>query len=180
MANVNEAALSRTVIEIVYYTMSRKEQSQRRVNPYCIWYFKDAFYLIGYCHMREDLRVFALDRIKELHITEETFSMPESFDPEELMGSSFGIFKGAPTKVAIRFDAAVAGYIEEKQWHETQKITCQDDGSLILEMVVAGIEEVKHWILTWGAKAEVLEPKSLRDNIIAESKALLERYQREQ
>lgn len=178
MAQVNEAALSRTVVEIVYYTMSRKEQSQRRVNPYCIWYFKDAFYVIGYCHVRNDLRVFALDRIKELHLTDETFSMPESFDPEELMGSSFGIFKGAPTKVLIRFDPAVAGYIEEKQWHESQKLLKNKDGSLTLEMVVAGVEEVKHWILTWGAKAEVVEPQSLRDDIIAESKALLERYER--
>ena len=176
MSQLTNASMKKHVVEIVYFTMSRKEESQRRVNPYCIWYFKDSFYLIGYCHVREDLRVFALDRIKELSLTEETFSVPESFDPEELMGSSFGIFKGAPTKVVVRFDAQVAGYIEEKQWHETQEIIHHDDGSLILEMVVAGVEEVKHWILTWGAKAEVLEPKSLRDDIVAESKALVRRY----
>jgi predicted DNA-binding transcriptional regulator YafY len=102
--------------------------------------------------------------------------MPESFDPEELMGSSFGIFKGAPTKVVVRFDADVSGYIEERQWHETQRIDYEDDGSLLLEMTVAGIEEVKHWILTWGSKAEVLRPSSLREEIVAECKAMVKRY----
>jgi predicted DNA-binding transcriptional regulator YafY len=176
IANVNEAALNKTVVEIVYFTMSRQEETRRRVNPYCLWYFKDSFYLIGYCHVREDLRVFALDRIKEFRHTEETFSVPESFDPEELMGSSFGIFKGAPSKVVVRFDADVAGYIEERRWHETQRIFYEDGGSILLKMVVAGIEEVKHWILTWGAKAEVLEPTSLREQIVAEGKAMVERY----
>jgi hypothetical protein len=54
----------------------------------------------------------------------------------------------------------VAGYIKEKIWHESQKIEQQNDGSIIFEPEVAGTEEIKFWIMSWGASVLVLEPKS--------------------
>ena len=60
---VNDAATNRKTIEIVYYTMSRKKESRRKVDPYRIWFFNGTFYMIGFCHMRSEVRIFALDRI---------------------------------------------------------------------------------------------------------------------
>jgi predicted DNA-binding transcriptional regulator YafY len=89
---VNEAAINRRSIEMVYYTMSRKKESKRRVDPYKIWFFNGTFYLIGLCHMRNEIRIFALDRIKMLHQTSDTFEIPEDFNLDEFIGSSFGVF----------------------------------------------------------------------------------------
>jgi predicted DNA-binding transcriptional regulator YafY len=66
-----------------------------------------------------------------------------------------------------------AGYFKEKIWHDTQEIISQKDGSIIFEAEVAGTEEIKFWVMSWGSKAEVLEPQSLREEIRAESEALL-------
>jgi predicted DNA-binding transcriptional regulator YafY len=176
LKQVNEAAAARKTIEIVYYTMSRKKVSRRSVDPYRIWFFNGTFYLIGFCHMRDEVRVFALDRIKLLHQTKKTFEVPEDFDVEEFVRPSFGIYQGPLTKVKIRFSPEVAGYVKESIWHESQKITDEKDGSILFEAEVAGTDEIRFWVMNWGSKAEVLEPASLREEIRFEAAAMVSTY----
>jgi predicted DNA-binding transcriptional regulator YafY len=173
---VNEAALKKKTLEIAYHTMGRKRPTRRKVDPYRIWFFNGTFYLIGHCHLRGELRTFALDRIKMLHLTKESFKIPEEFNLEEFMRPGFGVITGEPTKTTVWFDADIAGYIKEKIWHESQVIHPQDDGSIIFEVDVAVTDEIKSWIMGWGAKAEVLEPESLRGEIREEVGGMLERY----
>ena len=173
---VNDAAVNRKSIEMVYYTMSRRKESRRRVDPYRIWFFNGTFYLIGLCHTRNEVRIFALDRIKMLHQTKETFKIPEDFSLEKFTGSSFGVYQGEPTYMKVWFHPDVSGYIKEKIWHESQKIHIQNDGSIIFEAEVAGTEEIRFWIMTWGSKAEVLEPASLREEIRTEAEKMAGRY----
>jgi len=174
---ISDATINRRIIEIDYFTMSRKEKTRRKVAPYKIWLFDGAFYLVGNCGLREDIRIFALDRIKSLELLDETFEMPEDFKVEDFMRASFGVFHGKPQTVRIRFAADVAGYISEKIWHDTQKIVPQNDGSLIFEARVAGTDEIKFWLMTWGSKAQVLSPAALRDEIMSEAEAMLQNYQ---
>lgn len=174
---ISQAIVDRQIVEIDYYTMSRKKKTRRKVAPYKIWFFDGAFYLVGYCGLRKDIRIFALDRIKALQLTDETFEMPEDFKVENFMQTSFGVFHGKPQNVRIRFAAEVAGYISEKTWHRTQKINPQKDGSVIFEARVAGTDEIKYWLMRWGSKAEVLSPASLRDEMISEAQNMLRCYQ---
>ena len=175
---VESAAVSRRTIEMVYYTMSRKKETRRKVDPYGVWFLNGTFYLIGFCHMRREIRIFALDRIKMLHQTGDTFDVPEDFSLEEYTGPSFGVFQGEPVKVRIWFSPDVAGYVREKIWHETQEIHPQDDGAVIFEAEVAGTAEIRFWIMSWGSDAVVLEPESLRDEIRSEAEAVLQGYGR--
>ncbi|MEW6079597.1 MAG: transcriptional regulator [Thermodesulfobacteriota bacterium] len=173
---LNRAIADHRAMYITYFTMSRGEDTRRRIDPYSMWYFDGSFYVIGYCHSRKDIRVFAVDRIKAFRVSAETFQRPEKFSGGEFMKTSFGVFQGKPTRVRIRFSAAVAGYVREKKWHESQVLTDNPDGSVDLEMEVAGIREIKLWILGWGAQAEVLFPEALRKEIRAEIRAMKARY----
>ena len=175
---VNDACAGRRSVEMIYYTMSRRKESKRRVDPYRIWFFSGSFYLIGFCHLRKEIRVFTVDRIKMLHLTEEKFEIPEDFRFEEFIGRSFGVFQGEPVHVRVRFSPDVAGYIKEKIWLSDQKIEALDDGSIIFEADVSGTDEIRFWIMSWGSKAEVIEPESLRQEIQEEAEALLDRYSR--
>jgi len=176
IGTVSEAAIQKKVVEIVYYTMSRKKETRRKVAPYKIMFFDGTFYLIGNCRLRHDVRIFALDRIKTIQHTDETFEMPDDFNIDDFMKSSFGVFHGEPVRVRIWFAAGIAEYIREKIWHETQKIETQKDGSIIFEAEVAGTKEIEFWVLKWGAKAKVLAPESLRDEIRSEIEAMREIY----
>ena len=127
--------------------------------------------------MRNEVRIFALDRIKMLHQTKDAFAVPEDFSLEDFMGSSFGVYQGEPVYIKVWFHLDVAGYIKEKIWHESQQIHPQPDGSIIFEAQVAGTDEIRFWIMTWGSKAEVLEPESLREEIRAEAERMAKRYE---
>jgi len=176
---VNEAALNRKSLDMVYYTMSRKKESRRKVDPYKIWFFNGTFYLIGFCHVRGEVRIFALDRIKMLHQTNETFEIPEDFSLEDFIGPSFGVFQGEPVHIKVWFSPEVAGYVKEKVWHQSQKIHPQEDGSILFEADAAGTDEIKFWIMSWGSHALVLEPESLRDETKTEAELMAGRYARE-
>jgi len=173
---VNDAAIKKRSIEMAYYTMSRKKESKRKVDPYKIWFLNGTFYLIGHCHVRDEVRIFALDRIKMLHQTKDTFEIPEDFSFEEFIGPSFGVFQGQPIHIKVWFSSDVAGYIKEKIWHDTQEIEDQTDGSIIFEAEVAGIDEIRFWIMSWGSHALVLEPESLRNEIKAEAEVMVGKY----
>ncbi|MBW1999657.1 MAG: transcriptional regulator [Deltaproteobacteria bacterium] len=173
---VNDAAINKRSIEMVYYTMSRKTESRRKVDPYKIWFFNGTFYLIGFCHVRNEVRIFALDRIKMLHQTKDTFEVLDNFSLEEFISPSFGVFQGEPVHIKVWFSPDVAGYIKEKIWHKSQEIYPQGDGSIHFEAEVAGTEEVKSWIMSWGSHALVLEPESLRSEIKAEAEVLIREY----
>jgi predicted DNA-binding transcriptional regulator YafY len=112
-----------------------------------------------------------------LHQTKESFEVMGEFDFEEFLRPSFGVYQGKPVKVRIWwFSSEAAGYIKEKIWHDTQEIVPQKDGSIIFEAEVAGTEEIKFWVMSWGSKAEVLEPQSLREEIRLEAEGMAEKY----
>jgi predicted DNA-binding transcriptional regulator YafY len=170
---IKDAALNHKTVEMVYFTMGRRKEGRRKVDPYRILFFNGTFYVIGFCHLRKDCRTFALERIKMLTTTDERFIVPEDFRLEDYMGAGFGIIGGSPEKVKIWFSPDIAGYIKEKTWHESQVINQQRDGSIIFEADMAITEELVSWVISWGAKAEVLEPQALKDRIHAEVLAML-------
>jgi predicted DNA-binding transcriptional regulator YafY len=80
--------------------------------------------------------------------------------------------------VRIHFTKDIAGYITEKSWHPSQRLSARADGSVVFEAEVAGTEEIKHWIMKWGGKAVVLAPQSLREEIRREAETMARNYQR--
>jgi predicted DNA-binding transcriptional regulator YafY len=163
---------------MTYRAMRDGAETRRRVSPYRLLFFEGAFYLIGYCGLRHDVRVFALDRIQRLDLTDEPFQPPAEVILDDFLKPSFGVYLGPPTSVRVRFTPKVAGYLTEKTWHASQKFQPQADGSVIFEAEVAGTEEIKRWILTWGAQAVVLEPPALREELGREAQALVRCYPR--
>lgn len=109
----------------------------------------------------------------------EEFEVPDGFSLDDFLKPSFGVFQGEPTKVKILFDKEAAGYVAEKVWHDSQKLSPLVDGALLFEAEVAGTDEIKFWVLNWGSKALVLEPESLREEIREEAAAMLGRYEKE-
>jgi predicted DNA-binding transcriptional regulator YafY len=174
---INDAAVNRRTIDMIYRTMSRGgEENRRQVDPYRIMFFDSTFYLIGHCHLRAEVRMFVLDRIRMLKVTDHTFEVPGDFDLQTYMESPFRVIHDRPVRVKIRFDKEVAGYIKEKIWHHSQKIEQQKDGAILFTAEVAGTDEIEHWVMSWGQKAEVLAPDFLRDRIAEELRQCLRIY----
>jgi len=173
---INQSIIAQNMLRIDYFTMSRKRRSSRRVAPYHLWFFDGSFYLIAYCYRRKDVRVFAVDRIRSIDALEESFRRPDEAVVDSFMETSFGVFRGENVRVKVWFSPKVAGYIREKNWHATQKLSRLENDALLFEAEVAGTEEIKHWIMQWGSQAVVLSPDTLRTEIQTEAAALLQRY----
>jgi predicted DNA-binding transcriptional regulator YafY len=172
IAQVNNSAVAKHTLTIHYHTMSTNKDSIRRVDPYLVWFFNGAFYLIGYCHTRHDVRTFAISRIKKIEPSKTVFTVPKDFSLEQYISSCFSLFHGEMQKVKIQFSPQAAGYIQEQIWHKSQQITNQDDGSIIFEAEVAGTSEIKSWIMSWGAQAKVITPKELQQEIVKEARIM--------
>lgn len=157
-------------LEIVYWTASRNETCRRIVNPYHLASVDGDWYLIAYCHRREEVLMFAPPRIRELRETGEMFERPADFRINEYLDAGFRKVRGSgPAKtVRLRFAPHVARYVTEKRWHPTQKQRRHADGTLTLTIRVNHLLEVKRWVLSFGSDCEVLGPAELQAEIGAE------------
>lgn len=175
-ADLSLALTSRRTVWMEYYTASRDENTEREINPYHLHFYDGVWYCIAYCHLRQQVKIFALDRIGDYRLTDRTFEIPADFNLQQYLSSGFRIERGGePRDVVIRFTPEQARYIRGKRWHSTQVLEEQPDGSLLLRMRVGGLGEVKRWVLQYGASAEVLAPPELR-HLVATEAALLASY----
>ena len=72
----------------------------------------------------------------------------------------------------IRFSRDQAPYVTERHWHDSQRFLPQDDGSVMMELQVGNLWEVKRWLLGWGADAEVVSPPELKQQMLNEIEAM--------
>lgn len=171
-----EAWAKRRVVQIEYDSGvydPKKRPRKTRVRPLAIEpsALTHALYLIGYDESRKARRTYKVERILSASLTPETFIPPETESPaRELLKAWDVIADEDPVKVVIRFSPAVAKRAAETRWHPSQVLEPQADGSLLWRGQIAGMREIRIWILGWGADAEVLEPTALRDEVAAELK----------
>ena len=92
------------------------------------------------------------------------------------MGQQPRLFRQWILHVKVRFSSVVAWYVQEARWHESQKLTAQNDGSIVAEFELDHTEEIKRWILSFGRHAVVLEPEELQAEMLEELDALRELY----
>ena len=176
IAQVNEAVVRLRVIEMRYYSMSSRRETTRKVDPYKIWFFNGTLYLVGWCHVHDEIRMFVLDRIRLLHVTKERFIPPDDFDLDAYLGESFGVLRTDPERVVIRFDLSLERFLRENVWHPSQEFSRDEGGNLLLTIEVGGLTEVMSWVLGFGRQAEVLEPDHLREAVAEEARAVVDRY----
>ena len=121
-------------LSMVYWTASRNETQKRTFDPYdLVLAPDDDWCLIGHCHLRNDIRLFKVQRVRSAVETGECFCRPAGFRARDYMAESFGTIRGdGDFHVVLRFTQAYAGRIAEKQWHATPMTNL---GGLCLELL---------------------------------------------
>ena len=173
---LTQAIEDQRTIETDYYTASRQAFSRRKIDPYHLRLFDGAWYCIGYCHERREVRTFALDRMTGLEVTGESFKVPVDFSVEEYLAGSLATERGEPRKVVIEFDRSEVPYIRGRQWHHSQTLEELSDGTLRMTLTVGGLGEVMRWVMSLGSHAWVVEPEDLRERIAKEVEAVRKKY----
>ncbi|MEB3884072.1 WYL domain-containing protein [Lyngbya sp. CCY1209] len=159
---------------IRYFSPKKQTPTERYVDPYALDIYRASNpYLWGYCHLREEIRSFRVDRIRELKVLEETFERDPTFNLKEKLRDSFQYeVGGEPVDVVIDFDAETAPYITERTWHGTQTIEERPDGSIALRFTAAGLNDIKRWVLGYGKGAIARHPPELVAMLREETNAM--------
>jgi proteasome accessory factor B len=167
----------RRITHITYQSLQATEAVTYDVYPLGMVSHGQSLYLVGWAPRRERLQHWKVDRIEDVEVTPLQFQQPEGFDLRQHLAKSFGIFHdGGAVHVKIRFSPTVARYVQEGRWHETQRLTRQPDGSLLAEFDLCATEEIKHWLLSFGQHAVVIEPVSLAEEMRDEIEKMSRTY----
>jgi predicted DNA-binding transcriptional regulator YafY len=176
-AVIAEALARRQQLRIDYHARSDDRMAQRIVSPQRLTLYRDNWYLDAWCHLRNDLRIFALDRIIAAERLDAAARAVADEQLNDILATSYGIFSGKPTATAVlRFSAHAARWVAAETWHPQQQDTPGDDGGLIRRLPFHRSEELAMDLLRHGADVEVLEPASLREAVIDKLRAALSRY----
>jgi predicted DNA-binding transcriptional regulator YafY len=169
---IQTGLLERRSLRMRYYSFERDAETERDVDPYHLTHFNGGLYLVGHCHLRDAIRVFAVERIRAVAIFRRRFEIPAGFDAKEYLDKAWGILQGDLVTVRVVFSPRVARYVKERLWHPSQRVRDLPDGRLEMTLRVADTLEVRRWILGYGTEAEVLEPEALREAVRREAKEL--------
>ena len=166
---VVQGCVYRRPLQLRYRTRTGWEYGCR-FEPWTIVLYRDGLFV----HGRQDageaggLRLLAIDRIEEASLLRgESFDVPEDYDPEACFADQLGLWQdgGEPERVRIAFTRRAARNVRERRWPGQVGWSDREDGRSVLELRIPVTPEVRTWVLTWGAEAEVLGPPGLRDDV---------------
>ena len=174
---VGSALLNRKRLQIDYFAKGKGELSQREVSPQRLVYYRNNWYLDAWCHLREDIRAFALDSIRRAEILEKKAKAVPAKSLDAVLGAGYGIFSGKDVRWAtLRFTAERARWVAGERWHPQQQGRLLADGSYELKLPYSKDPELLMDILKFGADCTVLAPKELRERVAAEVRKMAEAY----
>lgn len=164
---IKKAILNKKLIEFVYYNTNGQE-TQRIVEPLQIWFKDKSWYLIGFCRLKENYRIFKIARIKEIKILDEYF---ERQLPKEQKEEKHN-FKSILIELKINKKMAYRVYDE----FEKEEISKKDDGNFIVRVEYPEDEWVYGYILSFGEYAKVLSPDRAKNIIRNKLEKMLKNY----
>jgi len=179
LTDCDRAVRNRQRIQLLYHGANSDVETDRIVQPYFLHFANGEPFLITYCEWRKAIRTFALGRIRQYRVLPEdhAYVPPQNFDVDAYLARGLSLRHDEElVTVRMRFSPYQARWIRERRYHASQQTEEQPDGSLVLSMEVAGTEEVRRWLLGYGADVEVLEPALLRDEIQAELHKMSQLY----
>ena len=164
----------------IAYRNAQGGTSERCIHPYFlepsgIGY---ACYVIAFDEKDGMVKTFKVERMSEATLTEDDYTIPETFNPQQLLANAWGVMwrDEGSIDVALHFSAQVTRRVRESVWHHTQELHDLPDGSCVLRVQVGSTKEMTPWIGQWGADVVVLEPEALRTQLAEESAQLARMY----
>jgi predicted DNA-binding transcriptional regulator YafY len=161
-------------VRLCYQAFSQRETC-RDVDPYALSFRSGFWYLIAYCHLRDAMRTFRVDRIQEIEPLQETFKIPPDFNARDYLERTMQMQHDVKHHVVIRLDEQVAHIVREYAGH-WMELSEHDDGSVTAQFDTQDLNWAAGWALSYGAAAKVLAPPELVERVREQAQAVLEQY----
>lgn len=159
-------------VQVRYFSASRTRMTRREIDPYRLWYASGGLYLIGYCHLRSESRMFAVERITSVTLTDHPYQLPLGFDLDAFVQDALTVMRGPRIEVELLFDKPTAAWVKDRIWHPSQRLMHLSRGRLRMTLSLADSRELLGWILSFGGGVTVMRPESLREAVREEAKRI--------
>ncbi len=161
-------------VHITYQGANQTEPIQRDLDAYALAFRQGWWYVIGYCHLRQDMRSFRIDRIRQLEPLESTYQIPLDFNAQKYL--TFEIQSQAQVHVRLRLGVEVAAFAlsTPAAW---EKVEPQPDGSVIVATSLPDIYWAASMTLSYGPSATILEPDELRQMVREWARGIVAQYE---
>lgn len=174
---VGKGTLERKQIKISHFNRQNGKTVERTISPQQLVHYRDNWYVDAWCHLRKEVRSFAVDAITECELLN---ADAKELDPDQLrtsMQSGYGIFGGAVKGWAkLKFTPERARWVQHEEWHPEQRGTLDAGGSYTLELPYSDERELLGDILRHGAEVDVISPLSLQSEVFETVKKMTFRY----
>lgn len=177
LQQLRRAIIQHSTVRFCYHARhpreGQSEQTTRDADPYGLVHFPSGWHLVAYCHLRQDMRNFRLDRMDGLKILPQTFQRPAGNvmrpDPERES-------EARSITVRVLCDHEIARWVQEAR---SYYVTHEEETSegLLVTLQVRQESEILPWLLSWGQHARVLEPESMRARLAEEAEGMLRNYE---
>ncbi len=123
----------------------------------------ERYFLVGFSEYVNDIRLYRLDRIKDLTVLEEYFEKDESFSLTKYSENSFGVYQQTPLDVTLEFDKSVAEDALNYHFHPTQKIKKLENGNVRVRFTAGGTHAIFYNLFKWGSAVKIKKPAQLKE-----------------
>src|SRR5690554_3987539 len=167
---------------IAYFTYESfvtQVRKQRKVTPLLLKEYNNRWYLICFDSVKEKVIIYVLDRISDLEIIEQQGDKPADFKPDLFFKHSIGITASAearPDKIEFIASNIAAKYINSQPFHESQKIVEENNEQTKFELFALVSEELIRELLSYGGDVQVLQPESLKGELIKRIQKMNQNY----
>lgn len=162
------AIKNRLQIKFAYQKFWEDEVSQRSVSPYALKEFRNRWYIIAKDSKDGNIKSFALDRLTDLEITNQTYQYPDNYSIEQSYRYCFGIISPndeEPQDIILSFDPFQGKYIKTLPIHDTQQVLVDNADELQIKLKLCVTHDLLMELLSFGDNMKVIGPKSLADQI---------------
>ena len=173
MAELSRASDLQHVVEMEYYTYGRDDLTRRRVHPLSLEFGMGHWYLRAWDDRSSEVRVFRVDRIKDLSITDEEFEPPPGEGEDESPPGSYGATRAGKIEVQLRFSPALARWAKEQPIFSQAK---KAKGRLVCTLHTDNLSWLERELLQYGTEVEILSPPELKERLRARIRNLLAMY----
>ncbi|EAP99085.1 hypothetical protein JNB_02915 [Janibacter sp. HTCC2649] len=170
LAGAREGVRNQRRLHLTYHVPGRDESTERDVDPMRVIAADGHWYLEGYCHRAEGIRVFRLDRVENLTVLDQDGTPPEGLAPREL-GES--IFSPAEDDLLVTV-RLLPGALWVSDYYPVESSWDAKDGSRTITLRTADTAWIERLVLRMGGHAVVVAPEDLSERIAARAHAALD------
>ena len=165
---LKQSIINKNVISFVYYN-SNGEKTQRKAEPYQLWFKGRNWYIKAYCRSKQDLRLFKISRMRDVNVTEEVFDTIWQNKEQKINENTF-----EDITIILEIDSAVAYRVYDE--FEIEQIEKKENGNFSIKMNCIENNWLYDYVISWGEYAVVKEPLFVKRNIEQKIKNMIKKY----